>query len=132
MFPPAPPRWLARTREEPKPDHPGCGNPLPTSPGPIGVPPQVALPPHGQPFQHGDRCRIPRVAAGSDPVLAPGEQVAHQQAHRLSGIAAALIPGSDREAYFTLAGVVGARHGRTVADQLAGRAQHHGELEPFP
>ena len=52
-----------------------------------GALPQVALPPHGQPFQHGDRRRIPRVAAGRDPVLPPGEQVAHQQPHRLGGIA---------------------------------------------
>jgi hypothetical protein len=65
-------------------------------------------------------------------VLAPGDQVADQQAHRLCGIAAALIPGSDREAYLALAGVIGPHHGGTVADQLPGRAQRHGELEPFP
>jgi hypothetical protein len=47
-----------------------------------------ALPAHPQPFQHGGRGRVPRIAAGRDPVLAPGEQVAHQQAHRLGGIAA--------------------------------------------
>jgi hypothetical protein len=34
--------------------------------------------------------------------------------------------------YLTLAGVIDAHHSRTIADQLPGRAQRHGELEPFP
>src|SRR5262252_4918401 len=55
--------------------------PLALGPGALA---QVALAAHAQPFQHGGGCRIPRIAVGGDPVLAPrGEQVTHQQARRL-------------------------------------------------
>ena len=42
--------------------------------GPLALGPgafaEVPLAPHAQPFQHGGRRRVPRVAVGDDPVLA--------------------------------------------------------------
>src|SRR5215471_20260517 len=104
--------------------------PLALGPGALA---QVSLAAHAQLFQHGGRCRVPRIAAGADPVLAPrGEQVPHQQARRFGGVAVPLMPGGYRESDLALAGILGVRFGRAVTDQPAGRAQRHRELEPFP
>src|SRR6266571_4231778 len=92
----------------------------------------MTLSPHSQPFQHSGRSCVPRVAPGHDPMLAPcREQVAQQAARCLSSVTMTLVLRSDGEAYLALARVIRERPGCAVAGELSGRAQDHGELEPF-